>query len=497
MVDVKTHAGISRPTGALRGRIARSYATRADRECGDLGLLLPSRAAGPAPTSNPRTPTATMARFVYLRDCSVCHGADRAGHRRRAVTAGRRAGVRRLLALDGPHAVGRQRSPREVAAGRAARRPARCRSARADPDAASPLIHGRCSSALENYVASIAPGGPGVPDVDLRHADLAVGGQVFRRAVRRMSLVVGGRWRAVSAGGTEPAGVARRPRLPRRCAPGPGRCPRSGTRRSLPIRSTISLGTCGISITPTNPGGDSLWFLGPVAEGAVAIILGLGAPSARVRDGSENVDERRRRPRCGERRDEFLIAAAFGVASLAALGLAVLYWLGGQPQLEGSLLALAGRRYRGRPHRLVAPAAAERPRGRATRERDERSRYALRRSRRIWIGAVCSRVGACSAASLGAAVVALGVAFLFPLRSLGPRPSDARAQRRRRGEHGTRLVGADGRRRPRAATFRRRPRHRVPRPARRLRDRPDRARPRRSRPHPPVARARSLVARRA
>ncbi len=41
-----------------------------------------------------------------------------------------------------------------------------------------------------------------------------------------------------------------------------------------------------------------------------------------------------------ERRDEVLISACFWIAAAAAVGLAIVYWQGGQPQAEGALLAV-------------------------------------------------------------------------------------------------------------------------------------------------------------
>ena len=48
-------------------------------------------------------------------------------------------------------------------------------------------------------------------------------------------------------------------------------------------------------------------------------------------------DARHRRAALGER----WTAVSFGITIVASLGLAVVYWRGGQPQLEGLLLALA------------------------------------------------------------------------------------------------------------------------------------------------------------
>ena len=274
MVDVKTFAGISRPTGALRGRIARSLPFGLIASAAILGFSLPSRAAGSTPTSNPRTPTATMARFVYLRDCSVCHGADAEGTAAGPSLQGvGRASVDFWLSTGRMPLVANARpakSPQGVPpAGQ------RVADPRAQPRRGLPAYPRPVLSALENYIASIAPGGPGVPDVDLRHADLAVGGQVFREqcaACHAWSGVGGALYQraAPSLQASTPTQVAEAVRT------GPGQMPAFGNAAIPPDQINDLVGYVRYLDHPASPGGDSLWFLGPVAEGAVAIILGLG-----------------------------------------------------------------------------------------------------------------------------------------------------------------------------------------------------------------------------
>lgn len=143
-----------------------------------------------------------------------------------------------------------------------------------------------------------------------------------------------------------------------------------------------------------------------------------------------------------ERRDVGLISAAFAVSVVAALGLGVLYWQGGQPQLEGTLLALSAAGIAVGlimwSHRLLPndPEVEDReelatsPRDRAAFEADlERGQVFSRRR-------VLRRF-------LLAAVGALGAAFLLPIRSLGPRPSDSELDSSP-WKAGTRLVTENG-----------------------------------------------------
>jgi ubiquinol-cytochrome c reductase iron-sulfur subunit len=125
----------------------------------------------------------------------------------------------------------------------------------------------------------------------------------------------------------------------------------------------------------------------------------------------------------GERRAERRASAAFVVSATAAVALAVVYWRGGQPQLEGlflgvALLALAfgfvtwanhlmpGGPFEGPRHPMASP-EVERQAVESDFERGgTRTRRKLLRT-------------------LGLAAGALGAAAVFPIRSLGPRPGGA------------------------------------------------------------------------
>ncbi len=123
-----------------------------------------------------------------------------------------------------------------------------------------------------------------------------------------------------------------------------------------------------------------------------------------------------------ERRATNRIAFAFGITALAAVGLAVTYGFGGQSQVEGALLAIAlgGLGYgfvEVAKHLLPqGPYVEERDRLVATPEEQASFEQAFERGQ-PWL----SRRGFL-VKMLGLAGAALGVAALFPLRSLGPNP---------------------------------------------------------------------------
>jgi ubiquinol-cytochrome c reductase iron-sulfur subunit len=121
-------------------------------------------------------------------------------------------------------------------------------------------------------------------------------------------------------------------------------------------------------------------------------------------------------------RVEAASAASFVVAILASIAVAVVYWEGGQPQAEGILLALT---LGGIGVGIVLWAKHFMPHGEVTEKRppvasseediaaftaDFAAGQSTLRSRRVLV------------ATAGGACAALGVAVLFPVRSLGPRP---------------------------------------------------------------------------
>lgn len=145
------------------------------------------------------------------------------------------------------------------------------------------------------------------------------------------------------------------------------------------------------------------------------------------------------RPGSAERR----IAAAFGLSALAALGLTAVYVSGGQPQLEGVLLAISlggiGAGLVEWARHLMPPGPESGDYGPMPSAEVERAGLdaALERGEEI-LGRRKLLVR-----MLGLAASALGLAALLPIRSLGPSPGRVllvTAWRR-----GLRLVTEDGR----------------------------------------------------
>ena len=143
------------------------------------------------------------------------------------------------------------------------------------------------------------------------------------------------------------------------------------------------------------------------------------------------------------KRSEAPVIVAFVVAMIASLGLAVVYTLGGQPQLEGVFLGLA---LGGIGVGAVAEAARVMADEEVTEERpvlasDEEQIAAFTSSFEKG-GENLGRRGLLVKLGLGS-LATLALAAVFPLRSLGPRPGRG-LKRTPYGAGGVRLVTEDG-----------------------------------------------------
>jgi ubiquinol-cytochrome c reductase iron-sulfur subunit len=135
------------------------------------------------------------------------------------------------------------------------------------------------------------------------------------------------------------------------------------------------------------------------------------------------------------------IAAWFGVTTVSAAGLAVVYWNGGQPQLEGVLLGTA---FAGLSIGAVHLANRVLPPGGKVEARHELESPELvdeAVEHQLAVPALTRR--RLLIRSLGAAVGALAVAAVFPIRSLGPAPGKSLLRTSWRA--GSRVVTSDGR----------------------------------------------------
>jgi ubiquinol-cytochrome c reductase cytochrome c subunit len=195
-------------------------------------------------------------RTIFLGDCATCHGADGKGSERgpSLLTSGR-AGVDFYLSTG--------------------------RMPIAEPDDAvvrhAPKYDAATIHALVEYIAAL-PGfaGPEIPQLDLDHANVAQGGVMFRlncAACHAWS----GRGGALldrespSVLRATPTQIAEAIRV------GPGNMPAFGEAaidgQGL---NDVTAYTRRLTEDRDDRGGFALWHLGPLPEGALAVIVGLG-----------------------------------------------------------------------------------------------------------------------------------------------------------------------------------------------------------------------------
>jgi ubiquinol-cytochrome c reductase cytochrome c subunit len=146
-----------------------------------------------------------------------------------------------------------------------------------DPDAKPqrqpPAYSPETIDALIAMVADFG-NGPAVPHVDLSDADVAAGGTLYRLncAACHQSTGAGGalvQREAPSLSHSTPVQVAEAVRL------GPGQMPEFGTAALDDTQLRDVAAYVQYLRHPDDPGGLSIWHLGPVPEGGVAILVGL------------------------------------------------------------------------------------------------------------------------------------------------------------------------------------------------------------------------------
>jgi len=217
---------------------------------GALFLLLCGRVSA-TPT---RARTVDDARRTYLSDCAVCHGADAAGTDR------------------GPtlHGVGKASIDYMVSTGRMPISEPFQRTERR-----TPRYSADDQRAIVDYVAGLTGDGPDVPSVDLSSADVARGGEHFREqcaACHAWSGAGGALLQREAPGlrAATPTQIAEAVRI------GPGSMPVFGP-AALDDRALIDTVAFVDSLKqPDDRGGVALGHVGPVSEGAIAIVGALG-----------------------------------------------------------------------------------------------------------------------------------------------------------------------------------------------------------------------------
>jgi ubiquinol-cytochrome c reductase cytochrome c subunit len=192
---------------------------------------------------------------IYGRDCAFCHGARGEGSFRGPPIADKGVAAVDFMVSTGrmpiadPQTNIRRRSPKY------------------SPDEIA---------ALDDYVSTFVTG-PAVPNVDTAGADVAAGGEAYRLNCASCHQMVGAGG-ALAYGTVAPAlGSATPTQVAEAMRVGPGNMPVFGAER-FPDDDVADIAAYVDYLKqPEDRGGLPLWHVGPVPEGLVAWLVGLGS----------------------------------------------------------------------------------------------------------------------------------------------------------------------------------------------------------------------------
>jgi ubiquinol-cytochrome c reductase cytochrome c subunit len=214
--------------------------------------------------ANPPVSSVAAGKLLFDQTCSSCHGSDANG-----TTPTGQASIGPNLQGVGTATIdfwittGRMPAT-DIAAVEAERKPPRLTDAQALEVAA--------------YINSLDPSVPAVPTPDLKGADVADGASLFALNCAACHTITGAG--DALAFGTNAPSLQNRQVTPQQVAEamriGPANMPRfSGNLTDAQVRDVVAYVTEYIQ-HPTNPGGAGLGGVGPVAEGFVALLIGVG-----------------------------------------------------------------------------------------------------------------------------------------------------------------------------------------------------------------------------
>jgi ubiquinol-cytochrome c reductase cytochrome c subunit len=220
-------------------------------------------AAGTASASAPEAPppSSTAGRQTYLADCATCHGS-----RGRGTERGPSLEDVGMASIDFMVRTGRMPLPSPGAATR--RR--------------SPAYSAEQQRAVIRYAASLSGGGPGIPDVQPDRGRIAQGGELYRLQCAACHSWAGNGGALVEreAPSVAPAGPTE---IAEAVRTGPGTMPVFGS-AAISDRQLDDLVAFTDDLDHLDDrGGWGLAHLGPLSEGAVAIVVGLGLLVVSVR----------------------------------------------------------------------------------------------------------------------------------------------------------------------------------------------------------------------
>lgn len=197
-----------------------------------------------------------LGRRLFATGCSSCHGLRGEGTARGPSLEG--AGA---AAVDFWVSTGRM--PLERSTENAVRKP--------------PAYDREQIEAIVAYVASLAPGGPPIPRLDVKNANVVKGGELFRANCVACHGAVGTGGALASARHAPPLRPATALQIAEAVRIGPGAMPSFGpdTLDDEQVASIVKY--VELLDNPEDAGGSGLGHTGPIPEGFVGWIAGLGA----------------------------------------------------------------------------------------------------------------------------------------------------------------------------------------------------------------------------
>lgn len=204
-------------------------------------------------------PSIDAGRTLYQQSCASCHGSAAQGGKVEGRLAPALVG-RGAARIDFWLSTGRM--PLAAPTAQATRKP--------------PAFNASQRAAIVAYVVSLGEGGPAIPSVDLAHASLVDGGDLYRSncAACHQAAGIGGALSygafAPSLHGASPLQVAEAVRT------GPGNMPVFGEDTFSDQQVNDIVRYVEYLHRPDDRGGASLGHSGPTAEGFVGLLGGLG-----------------------------------------------------------------------------------------------------------------------------------------------------------------------------------------------------------------------------
>ncbi|HLG93177.1 MAG TPA: c-type cytochrome [Acidimicrobiales bacterium] len=258
VVAVAAGAGLfwlsgSEPSGAA----APAPASPSPTEAAAAPTTAPS--GQPASQTEPTVPVprrlVPLGRTLFAENCSSCHGLGADGSTR------------------GPNLLGLGAATIDfwVSTGRMP-----LANPSAQPVSKPPRFDKTQTRAIVAYVTSLAPGGPGIPAVNLSGADEATGFNLFSLNCASCHTITGV-GDALSAGSYAPSLLQATPtQIAEAIRIGPGQMPRFSVQQ-ISYRQLNDIVRYVSSLkNPDDRGGYGLGHVGPVTEGFIALLMGLG-----------------------------------------------------------------------------------------------------------------------------------------------------------------------------------------------------------------------------